>query len=68
MKKYRSEAREISTETNKDFEITQNIVWTGSSEYWNRVYLCKVDHRLYIRVKHNFEALDTFNIRKIETI
>lgn len=66
MKMYRNENREISVEENKNFERTSMIVWIGASEYWNYVYLCKTDHRLYIRVKHNFEALDTFNIRKIE--
>lgn len=68
MKKYRTENRDISCEANKDFERTQIIVWIGSSEYWNHVYLCNIDHRLYIRVKHNFEALDTFNIRKTDVI
>ena len=71
MKKYRTEARDISTEANKDFERTQMIVWLGSSEYWDYVYLCKADHRLYVRVQEGrirrFEALDTFNLRKIET-
>ena len=68
MKRYRSEAREIATEANMDFENTNIIVWLGSSEYWKYVYLCKKNHRLYVRVGHNFEALDTFNIRKIETV
>ena len=68
MKKYRSEAREIATETNKEFERTHIIVWIGASEYWDYVYLCKTNHRLYIRNRHNFEALDTVNIRKIGAI
>ena len=68
MKKYRSESRDISTEENKNFERTKTVVWTGSSEFWDYVYLCKTDHRLYIRNNRRFEALDTFNIRAIETI
>lgn len=69
MRKYRSDIREVSFENKENFEKTGMVVWIGSSEYWNNVYLCKIDHRLYIRnLAKNFEALDTFNIRKIEMI
>lgn len=68
MKKYRSDIREVSCEGKESFDFTGIIVWVGSSEYWNRVYLCKADNRLYIRNGKNFETLDTFNIRKIDRL
>ena len=66
MKAYRNDNREYSHENKSSFSKTGMIVWVGSSEYWNHVYLCNVDHRLYIKGVTNFEVLDTFNIRKID--
>ena len=70
MKKYRTDKKDISTAELKSFERLNIIVWLGSSEFWDYVYLNKEDNRLYVRVKYGrvyrFEALDSFNIRKIE--
>lgn len=52
----------------KNFKETGLIVWVGSSEYWDRVYLHKMNHKLYIQVAPKvFEPIENFNIRKTET-
>lgn len=70
MKKYRDEFTRVVNHTSKEEMVKTNlIVWIGSSKYWNRVFLDPKDHRLYIRTgSYRYEALDTFNIRKTETI
>lgn len=65
MKKYRNEDRVVITNPSYEMKKTDIIVWIGSSEYWERVFLNPQDHRLYIRTAFGrYEALDTFNIRK----
>lgn len=68
MKKYRSEPqRALENPDMAQMKDTKIIVWVGSSEYWDKVFLNKADNRLYIRTGFGrFELLDTFNIRKIE--
>lgn len=78
MKKYRDDTEtarfitgwEAICMTKKEtMKRTQTIVWIGSSQYWSRVYLNTLDHKLYAKTdKHTYEALETLNIRKIETI
>ena len=68
MKKYRIDPqRPLENPDMAMMKDTKLIVWIGSSEYWEKVFLNNKDHRLYIRTGFGrFELLDTFNIRKIE--
>lgn len=68
MKKYRGEDRVVIENPRFEMKATEILVWIGSSEYWNQVFLNPQDHRLYIRTAFGrYELLDTFNIRKIES-
>jgi hypothetical protein len=65
MKKYRGDER-VVLEHPTNMKKTNIIVWIGSSEYWDMVFLNPKDHRLYIRTAFGrYELLDTFNIRNI---
>lgn len=68
MKKYRNEDRvQIENIVWGMLEEVGMLVWIGSSEYWNKVYLYKKDNRLYVKTGYGkYELLDTLNIRKIE--
>lgn len=68
MKKYRSEIRHICENPPPNKMVrTDVIVWLGSSKYWTYVYLDKEYNRLFVRTAFGrFEALETFNVRKIE--
>lgn len=69
MKMYRSATSARTYIEAKDEEVTRAgiIVWLGSSEYWNRVYLHAGSHKLCIKVApHTYQPLDEFNIRKTE--
>ena len=70
MQKYRYvNIREVIENPRFEMKKTNLIVWIGSSKYWNQVFLNPQNHRLYIRTAFGrYEALDTFNIRKTETI
>ena len=72
MKKYReSDVKDIiesrkATEYPTGFVRTEIIVWIGSSEYWNRVFLDTVSHKLYVKTgKREYEAIETLNIRQV---
>ena len=71
MKKYRDRITEGTgiadgIARGNNMKSTKIIVWLGSSEYWNRVYLNKIDNRLYVHVGNGvYELLDTFNIREV---
>ena len=67
MKKYRTDERVIVyNHTRGEMVDTKVIVWVGSGKYWNRVYLHKLDNRLYINTGFGkYELLDTFNIREV---
>ena len=77
MKKYRNKDEDTAIisgyasrylEDNKNLEKTTIVVWIGSSQYWSAVFLNNLDHKLYAKTdKHTYEALETLNIRKIET-
>lgn len=70
MKKYRDNAvRTLApVRTQVNFTPTGLIVWVGESKYWTHVWLCDIDHKLYIKTGAYYEALETFNIRETDTV
>ena len=75
MQKYReADVKDIiesrtSTTIPTGFVKTKIIVWIGSSEFWYRVFLDTVSHKLYVKTgKREYEAIETLNIREITGI